>query len=232
MSEHPGLDGSLVAGAAPQPPSPALCTSYEGRDPELLERVLPLIDVLEVTPDSIAEVRGGRAVLHEQTVAELQDIGSSTTIIAHGVGLSIGSHDGYSQAYLQLLDDLLDKVSIAWHSEHLGYTTVEGEHLGTMLALPRTEPVLEMIAARVAEIMERYPLPFLLENIVHVIPDTAADYSDAMFLNELVRRTGCGLLLDVYNLECDAHNHGFDIDRFLDELDLSSVREIHIAGGA
>jgi uncharacterized protein (UPF0276 family) len=79
--------------------------------------------------------------------------------------------------------------------------------------------------------MERYELPFLLENIVHVLPDAAADYSDAAFLNTIVERTDCGLLLDVYNLECDAHNLGFDIDSFLSELDMSSVREIHVAGG-
>jgi uncharacterized protein (UPF0276 family) len=50
-------------------------------------------------------------------------------------------------------------------------------------------------------------------------------------LNELCKRTGCGLILDVYNLECDAHNHGFDIDGFLDALDFSAVHELHVAGG-
>jgi uncharacterized protein (UPF0276 family) len=100
-----------------------------------------------------------------------------------------------------------------------------------MLAMPKTEDVLELLVQRVNEIQRRFELPFLLENIVHLLPDYPGDYSDAAFLNELVARTGCGLLLDVYNLECDAANNSFDIDAFLDELDLDAVGEIHVAGG-
>jgi len=37
--------------------------------------------------------------------------------------------------------------------------------------------------------------------------------------------------LDAYNLECDAHNHGFDISAFLSELQLANVRELHVACG-
>ena len=53
----------------------------------------------------------------------------------------------------------------------------------------------------------------------------------AAFLNALTDRTSCGLILDVYNLECDAHNHGFDIPAFLNELHTTKVRELHVARG-
>jgi uncharacterized protein len=100
-----------------------------------------------------------------------------------------------------------------------------------MLAMPKTEDALDMVCRRVDTIQARYQLPFLLENIVHVIPDAPGDYSEAGFLNALAERTGCGLILDAYNLECDAHNHGFDIPAFLNELDASHVRELHVACG-
>ena len=64
-----------------------------------------------------------------------------------------------------------------------------------------------------------------------MLPDPDGDYDEAGFLNELCKRTGCGLVLDVYNLECDAHNHGLDIDRFLGVLQLGAVHELHVAGG-
>ncbi len=67
--------------------------------------------------------------------------------------------------------------------------------------------------------------------MVHVVPDAPADYSDAAFLNAMTERTGCGLILDVYNLECDAHNHGFDIAAFLCELDKIPIPELHVARG-
>lgn len=211
---------------------PGLGTTYLGHDPALLERVLPLVDYIETTPDSIAQMSRDGVALHPAALAELKSIGGAAQVIVHGIGLSIGSHEGCSERYLGLLDELLSQVDVAWHSEHLGYTIVDGENIGTMLALPRTEQVLDMVSERVEAIQSRYPLPFLVENIIHMLPDCPSDYSEAAFLNALAERTGCGLLLDVYNLECDAHNHGFDIAAFLTELDVTKVREVHVACGS
>jgi hypothetical protein len=151
--------------------------------------------------------------------------------VVHGVGLSIGSASGWNETYLRLVDQSAAAVPASWHSDHLGYTTVDGEALGTMLSLPRTEEALELVCGRVGEIQHRYPAPFLLENIARMLPDADSDYDEAGFLNEMCKRTGCGLVLDLYNLECDAHNHGFDVDLFLDEPELEAVHELHVAGG-
>jgi uncharacterized protein len=212
-------------------PCTTLGATYEGRDPGLLERMLPHVDYIEVTLETISELKDDKIALSNEVMAEIQDIGTAAQIIVHGVSLSIGSHDGWSPTYLHLLDEFLGQVNVAWHSEHLGYTRVDGEHLGIMLAMPKTEEALDLLSERVCRIRDRYRLPFLLENIVHVIPDCPGDYSDAAFLNALADRTGCGLILDTYNLECDAHNHGFNIAAFLDELDLSHIHEIHVACG-
>jgi uncharacterized protein (UPF0276 family) len=210
---------------------PALGTTYEGGDAQLLEHVLPLVDFVEVTPDSMAEYHEEHPALPDHAIGELKDIGSQAHLIVHGVGLSIGTHDGYSENYLQIVDTLMDQVEVDWHSEHLGYVNVDGQHLGTMLAVSKTEQVLDMLCERIRKIQQRYGIPFLIENIVHILPDFDGEYSDAVFLNALAERTGCGLILDVYNLECDAHNHGFNIPQFLGELEMEHVREIHLAGG-
>jgi uncharacterized protein len=211
--------------------SVALGVTYEGRDPALLEKMLPHIDYVEVTLETIAELRGDKLVLSDEIMSELKNINKDVKFIVHGVSLSIGSHEGWAPNYLHLLDKFLEQVDVAWHSEHLGYTKVDGQHLGIMLAMPKTEEALDLVCERVRTIQERYPLPFLLENIVHVIPDFPGDYSDAAFLNALTDRTGCGLILDVYNLECDAHNHGLNIPAFLEELNPTNVRELHVACG-
>lgn len=213
------------------PPSVALGVTYEGRDPALLEKMLPHVDYLEVTPETIAEVKGDKIGLSPEVMSELKNIGKAVKFIAHGVTLSIGSHEGWNPNYLYLLDAFLEQIDVAWHSEHLGYTKVDGEHLGIMLAMPKTEQALDLVCERVCRIQERYGFPFLLENIVHVIPDFPGDYSEAGFLNAITERTGCGLILDVYNLECDAHNHGLNIPEFLDELNPTNVRELHVACG-
>jgi uncharacterized protein (UPF0276 family) len=90
---------------------------------------------------------------------------------------------------------------------------------------------LAVTEERVRIIQERYRVPFLLEHVIHLLPDAPAEFTPAGFLNAITSRTGCGLILDVYNLECDAYNQGLDIPAFLDELDFAPVRELHLAGG-
>jgi uncharacterized protein len=184
-----------------------------------------------VTPDSLATLYNGRGVLRDEVHDELREIARRARLVVHGVGLSIGSHEGYCEDYLRLIEPIFD-LGVAWHSEHLGYTRVDGHDLGTMLVLPRLAAVADMICERVEEIQRRYAVPFLLENVVNLLPEySPADFTHAGFLNAIARRTGCGLILDVYNLECDVHNHGLDVKAFLDELDFSAVREIHLANG-
>ncbi|MFT2019984.1 DUF692 domain-containing protein [Streptomyces sp. 796.1] len=221
----------MITSQARQQRRPGVATTYVPGDRGLLERLLPSVDHLEVTPDTFAFEHSGQGRLRLDALHELRDVASDATLIVHGVGLSIGSYDGWSADYLHCLDQLMATVDVAWHSEHLGYTKVHGEFLGTMLPLPRTHEALELVAERVTAVQERYDVPFLLENVVRMLPDHDSDYTEAAFLNELTSATGCGLLLDVYNLECDQANNGFRIDEFLDELDLSAVREIHVAGG-
>jgi hypothetical protein len=50
------------------------------------------------------------------------------------------------------------------------------------------------------------------------------------FLDELVRRTGCGLLLDVNNVHVSANNLGFDANAYIDAFPGAAVMEIHLAG--
>jgi uncharacterized protein len=210
---------------------PVLAVTYEGDDPRLLERLLPLIDVIEVSPDTIATSNGRRTCLRPSVLDEYAALNGKVDLIAHGVGLSIGSFDRWNDDYLRLLDELFTRFDLAWHSEHLAYTTVAGENTGTMLALPRTEEALDLICERVRRLQERYRVPFLLEHVIQLLPDAPAKYSSAGFLNAITSRTGCGLIVDAYNLECDAHNQGLDIPAFLDELDCTAIRELHLAGG-
>jgi len=222
---------SAVPNTFGSPLRPALATTYEGVGFDLLERITPLVDYLEIPPDSISRTRAGRTFLRPEVLDQIESVASKTGVIVHGIGLSIGSFDQWNEPYLRLLDAFFSRFTPQWHSEHLGFTTVCGENLGTMLALPRTEAMLDLVCERIRRIQERYKVPFLMEHIIHLIPDAPADYTAAAFINEITSRTGCGLILDAYNLECDRHNFGFDIAGFLDELNLDPVREIHIAGG-
>lgn len=207
-------------------------TSLEDISPSFIETILPHVDLLEVSPDSMARKgESGEPMIPKETLQWLADLAQQVTIIIHGIGLSIGTVQGWNSTYLRLLDQILDAVPVGWHSEHLGFTHVNGHFTGTMLSLPRTREALDLVVERIGWIRERYPLPFLLENIVNLLPDPPAQMTEATFLNQITRQTGCDLLLDVYNLRCNAHNQDYDLADFLEHIDLSRVREIHLAGG-
>jgi uncharacterized protein (UPF0276 family) len=210
---------------------PALATTYEGYDHELFARIAKLVDFLELAPDGMSRTDGTRQDVRPEVMDEIASVAPPLNLIAHGVGLSIGSFDQWNEGYLRLLDQLFERFPLRWHSEHLGYTTVAGENIGTMLPLPRTEESLDLVCERVRRLQERYRVPFLLEHVIQLLPDVPESYSNAGFLNAITERTGCGLILDAYNLECDRHNQGLDVMAFLDALNMTPVRELHVAGG-
>jgi uncharacterized protein (UPF0276 family) len=211
-----------------------LGATIDGNDVALIDRVVPLVDVVEVTPDRWASFpRGQPPRIEAPALAALSGIAARRMLIVHGVGLSIASHDEWNVRYVGLLDQMFGHpLPIAWHSEHLSFSRVDGEPLGTMVEPPWTHEALDMIAGRICALQDRYGAPFLIEHVVRAFAEGEDDEMDtASFLNGLRRRTGCGLLLDVYNLECDHHNFAADPTRLLDALDLAAVREIHVAGG-
>jgi uncharacterized protein (UPF0276 family) len=215
----------------PDAGGPRLACSYGGRDPALLERLVDVVDIVEIMPDDLVCFDGRDVHLDPELLAPLRQAAGAVTLVAHGVGLSIASHDGPSPTYLRLLDELFAALDVAWHSEHLGYSMVDGTDLGTMLNIPRTAATLDLVAGRADAIRRRYGRPFLLENVAHLLPDPGGDRTAAAFLNELARESGCGLLVDAYNLRCDEANIGTDPLAFVAELDADRVGEVHVAGG-
>lgn len=210
---------------------------------EALGRGWDLVDFLEISPDVLcreAISKGNRSL--EYHPALLQEALASATerpIVIHGLGLSIGSATGWSEEYISILDQFHQQEPFRWHSDHLAFlltTTPEGEplHTGIPLPLPFTEEALDLLVPRAAAMIARYGVPFLLENLTYYLPGLPSDngWDEIAFLNELTTRSGCGLLLDLYNFYCNAINFGFDALEALQRLRLESVIEIHLAGGA
>jgi uncharacterized protein (UPF0276 family) len=81
-------------------------------------------------------------------------------------------------------------------------------------------------------VQEAIGRPILIENpsTYVVFPETTM--SETEFIRELVRRSGCGLLLDVNNVFVSATNHGHAALDYLADFPLYNVGEIHLAGHA
>ncbi|HPF58893.1 MAG TPA: DUF692 domain-containing protein [Candidatus Competibacteraceae bacterium] len=151
----------------------------------------------------------------------------------HGVGLSLGSAAGLDAAHLARLRYLYDRLEPEAISEHLAWSTApDGTFLADLLPLPYTDEALAIAAANIERAQQALGRRLLVENPSTYLRFQQADWDEAGFLSELVRCTGCGLLLDVNNLYVSAVNHGSDPQAVLNALPLTAVGEIHIAGHA
>jgi uncharacterized protein (UPF0276 family) len=208
-----------------------------------LEAIGDLIDFFEISPDLLCRerLRDGERELEYHPALLDAALGSTADrpLVVHGLGLSIGSASGWNEGYLRILDELHARRPFLWHSEHLAFlltTGASGEplHTGVPLPLPFTEEALALLAPRAEALVSRYNAPFLLENFTYYLPGLPSDggRDEVAFLNDLMERSGCGLLLDLYNFYCNAVNFRFDPYAALSRLRLDRVVEIHIAGGA
>lgn len=150
----------------------------------------------------------------------------------HGVGLSIGSPAPLDEAHLDRLAELLARYQPESFSEHLAWSTHDGHYLSDLLPAPFNAATLARVCEHIDRVQDRLKRRMLLENPSTYVEFSASDMSEAAFIGEVVRRTGCGLLLDVNNAYVSCTNHGRDPREYLRQLPLSAVGEIHLAGFA
>ena len=106
-----------------------------------------------------------------------------------------------------------------------------------LLPIPFTDECLALMDGHVQQVQERLGRPLLVENISAYVGWAGDTLAEPEFFNELTRRSGCGLLLDVNNLFVNARNDGHAPDAaareamcWVDAIRLGSVGEIHLAG--
>ncbi len=130
----------------------------------------------------------------------------------HGVGLSVGGAGPLDREHLKRLKHLIERYEPALFSEHLAWSSHEGVYLNDLLPLPYTAATLARVADHIDEVQETLGMRMLLENPSTYVAFAETEMSEIAFLGEVVRRTGCGLLLDVNNVFVQATNHGFEAE--------------------
>ena len=148
----------------------------------------------------------------------------------HGVGLSIGGEAPLDLAHLDRLANLIDRYQPAAFSEHLAWSGHGGTYFNDLLPVPYDTDTLTRVCNHIDQTQERLGCRMLLENPSTYLEFTRSTMAEAQFVCEVVRRTGCGLLLDVNNAYVSCVNHGRDAQTYINELPLWAVGEIHLAG--
>lgn len=178
------------------------------------------VDFFEVAPENWINL-GGRFGKAFRALTE------RFPFACHGLSLSIGSSDPLDVAFVKDVKAFLDTHQIATYSEHLSYCSHNG-HMYDLLPIPFTQEAIEHVVKRIKQVQDILERPLILENV-----STYAKFGDMdelTFTQEVVKQSGCRLLLDVNNVYVNSINHGYDAAQFIKALPTSAIEYIHIAG--
>ena len=150
----------------------------------------------------------------------------------HGVGLSIGGEEDLDTEHLARLKALVAWMEPESFSEHLAWSTHEGNYFNDLLPLPYTEDTLSRVCLHVEQTQEWVGRRMLLENPSNYFEFEESTIDEIDFLTEIATRTGCGLLLDVNNVFVSSTNRRTDPIDYLDRFPMHLVGEIHLGGHA
>ena len=163
-------------------------------------------------------------------LAMLDNLRGRFPLSIHGVGLSLAGVEVPDSNHLARLKRLVERFEPFLLSEHLAWSRSGGVSFPDLLPFPRTSEALDTIVRNIDITQSTLGRQILVENPSLYMKLEGHDWPESLFLAELVKRTGCGLLIDVNNVFVSASNLGFSPISYLDALPRGVIGEIHLAG--
>ena len=130
----------------------------------------------------------------------LERIRTQYPLSFHGVGLSLGSTDPIDRAHLGKLQTLIDRFAPTFVSEHLSWSSVDGQSLNELLPFPFNEESLTIVCEKVDEVQTILKRPLLIENVTRYLTWRDSTIPEGEFMAEVVRQTSLAILLDLNNV--------------------------------
>ena len=190
--------------------------------PELAERGDRLdVDFFEVAPENWIGVGGAYG-------RRFRELTARYPFVNHGLSLSIGGPGPLDFAFLRRVRGFLDEHGVLLYSEHLSYCSDDG-HLYDLMPIPFTDVAVRRVADRVGQVQDALGRRIALENVSYYAAP-GAEMSELEFLNAVLERADCGLMLDVNNVYVNAINQGYDARQFIVGVPAQRVVYMHVAG--
>ncbi len=179
------------------------------------------VDFMEVAPENWIGV-GGRFGRQFRSYAE------RFPLVCHGLSLSLGSPSPLDTDLLRNVKAFLDTFNVRCYTEHLSYCSDHG-HLYDLMPIPFTAQAVEYVAGRIQRTQDVLERRIAVEH-VSCYATPGQEMSELEFVNAVIDRADCDLLLDVNNIYVNSINFGYDPEAFLDGLPGERAVYIHIAG--
>lgn len=188
------------------------------------------IQWLEVVPENYLS-RGG---IFQKNFEEFLNQG--IPIIPHSVNLSIATAPekpgtaAYDPYLIKELKSFFQYINAPWFSDHLSCTRVNGFYLQDLIPVPFTKEAVNIVSDNIKFLQDELQLTFLIENPSYYSTLIEPEMNEVEFINAILQKADCGLLLDVNNIYVNSVNQNYDPMEFLKQLDIDRTVQIHIAG--
>lgn len=192
-------------------------------DPSAAAAEWPRLPFLEIAPENYLGRAGRFGAL-------LERVADRYPILCHGLSLSLGGHQPFEPDFLRALRIFLDRLGVAHYSDHLCFGWVDGVNLHDLLPVMRSLAEAKRIAARIRQVQDTLERPLAIEHVSAYLEPAGCTMPEPEFLQEVCTRADCKLLLDVNNLDVNAHNFDFDPFDWLARAPLDRVVHVHVAG--
>lgn len=179
------------------------------------------VDFLEVAPENWMRL-GGRPGRQFRAFTERYPF------VCHGLSLSLGGPAPLDESFVREVGTFLDEHRIRCYSEHLSYCSDEG-HLYDLMPIPFTEAAVDYTAARIQRVQHILKRRIAIENVSYYAAP-GAEMNEIDFINAVIEKADCNLLLDVNNIYVNSVNHRYDAQDFLRALPAQRVAYLHVAG--
>ncbi len=196
---------------------------YEYLLAHLTPAELPKVDWFElITENYLAPGGRPRAILRK--------LREHFPVVLHGLSFNIGTDEPIDTTYLDQLKQLAQEIEPAWVSDHICWTGLHGRTSHDLLPIAYNLQTLQSTADKVNRIQDYLQRKIVLENPSTYIQFRASEMSETEFINGLVGKTDCEILLDINNIYVSSFNLGFDPRRYIDNMLPASIRQFHLAG--
>jgi uncharacterized protein len=183
----------------------------------------PVVNWFEIISENFM-ADGGRPLAVLETILE------QYKVVQHGVSMYFGSAEPLNREHLTKLKRLVKRTKTPWLTDHLCWGSVDGRYTHDLLPMPYTFEAAEVTARKVREARDFLEVPIAVENVSSYAEFHVSEMTEWEFLNEVVERADCGILLDVNNIYVSSQNHDFDPFEYLNAVPARRVAQIHIAG--
>ncbi|NIR58243.1 MAG: DUF692 domain-containing protein [Gammaproteobacteria bacterium] len=179
------------------------------------------VDFMEVAPENWIGI-GGRLGRQFRWFTERYPL------VCHGLSLSLGGPAPLDEGFLDDVRRFMDAHDARLYSEHLSYTTDDGQ-LYDLMPIPFTEDAVRHVAGRIRRTQEILERRIAVENVSYYAAP-GAEMGELEFINAVLEEGDCDLLLDVNNIYVNSINHRYDPAAFLEGLPAGRIAYCHIAG--